>query len=154
MLAGAIGFGLWAATEAAQQTLTLFMFDPWRLAWLAGDPAVRATMAVRTAFYDGLWDAAYTLLLIGFFIGCVAYGAVFVRRHGLDRAIGILYFLAALLTARYFAGMLGAPGLPPLLEEYFYPAVQPLARLLIGLWLWKNAVEPTSLAPTPSERDR
>ena len=66
---GAAGCALWAFTEAAQQCLTLFAFDKWRIAYLAGDPVIRTQMQTLTTIYDGAWDALYVLLLIGFMIG-------------------------------------------------------------------------------------
>src|SRR5215471_5286754 len=42
---GLAAFGLWAATEAGQQALTLFANNPWRLAYLqATDEAARAAL--------------------------------------------------------------------------------------------------------------
>ena len=57
VIPGLLAFVLWGATEAGQQALTLFAFNPWRLAWIAGDPVVRETMELRTAMYDGIWNA-------------------------------------------------------------------------------------------------
>lgn len=141
VLPGALGFAVWAITEMAQQTLTLFMFDRWRRAWLAGDEAIRASMEVRTAIYDGLWDSSYNLLLIGFLIGCAFYAAAMLRVRGLSRLVGTFYAAAALLTAAFIVVELGGPGLPPWLAPWIYPAIQPLGRLLTGVWLWKNADE-------------
>ena len=52
-LFGLLAMGLWALTEAAQQALTLFAFDDWRRAWLAGDPAVRSSIEVLAAVAGG-----------------------------------------------------------------------------------------------------
>jgi hypothetical protein len=141
LLPGAVGFALWAATEMAQQAMTLFMFDRWRRAWLTGDDAVRAGMEVRTVIYDGLWDSSYVLLLIGFLIGCAFYAAAMLRLEGLSRLVGAFYAAAALLTACLLIAEFGGPPLPSPLDRWLYPAIQPLGRLLIGLWLWKNADE-------------
>ena len=140
-LPGLIGFALWAATELAQQCLTLFVFDPWRRAWLAGDAAVRATIETRILLYDALWDAAYYLLLTGFFIGCLCYAILLLRRDRLSRVVGALYVAAAALTLSFFVAGLGGPSLPPSLDRWLYPALQPLARLLIAWWLWRHADE-------------
>lgn len=136
---GLLAYLLWGMTEAAQQTLTLFAFDPWREAWLAGDAAVRANMELRTALYDGLWNAMYVLLILGFFIGNALYSAALVRFSGLSRVLGVFYGLAALLTGFMLLREFGLPSVPPLLEAWMYPAVQPLGRTLIGVWLWRYA---------------
>lgn len=147
---GLLAYLLWGATEAAQQTLTLFAFDPWREAWLAGDAAVRSTMELRTALYDGLWNAMYVLLILGFFIGNALYGAALVRFTGLSRVLGVFYGLAALLTGFIILREFGLPSVPARLEEWMYPTVQPLGRALIGVWLWRET--PQILLPKPDPR--
>ena len=135
-LAGVLGYFLWAFTEAGQQSLTLFAFDDWRRAWLAGDPAVRATMELRAAVYDGLWEAAYSLLLFGIILGSAFFAAAMLRLPDtLSRIVGGFFALAAVQSILIQSGELGGPVLPEALAYWIYPATQPLARLLIGLWL-------------------
>jgi Na+-driven multidrug efflux pump len=141
VIPGLLAFLLWAATEAGQQALTMMAFNPWRLAWLAGDPAVRATMETRTAVYDGVWNAMYFLILIAFLIANVLYAAALWRGRGLTRVVAMLYFGAALLTALLILVELGGPGLPPAVGFWIYPLLQPLARTLIGVWLWRHGNE-------------
>jgi hypothetical protein len=57
-------------------------------------------------------------------------------RHGLTRIVGALYPCAVLLTMFYLLPELGiCVSLGPL-EAWVYPATQPLARVLIGVWRW------------------
>ncbi|MCQ4164341.1 hypothetical protein [Tahibacter harae] len=140
-LFGVLGFLLWAGTEAGQQALSLVAFDRWRHAWLLADEGARSALRVQIGVYDGLWDAMYFLLLIGFCIGNTCYAAVLLRRRGLSRIVGGFYLAAALLTLQIFTVELGAPGLPEPLAGWIYPAIQPLGRTLIGLWLWGRADE-------------
>lgn len=137
---GLLAFVLWGATEAGQQALTLFAFNPWRLAWLTGDPAVRDSMELRTAVYDGAWNAMYFLLIVGFCIGNALYGLAMWRRRGFSRIVGGLYFAAAALTLQIIIVEVGgAQLLPEALDFWVYPLIQPLARTLIGVWLWKKS---------------
>ena len=139
-LGGIIGFALWAITEAGQQSLTLFAFDDWRRAWLAGDRAVRATMEVRAAVYDGLWNAAYSLLLIGFTIGNALYAAILLRLPDtLSKVVGAFFIGAVLTTLPFLSGQVGGPVLPESVGFWVYPAIQPLGRTLIGVWLLRVA---------------
>jgi len=58
----------------------------------------------------------------------------------LRRAISVLYALAALLSCYFLATSLGAREfLPATIVFWFYPLTQPLARMLIGIWLWRTA---------------
>ena len=139
-LFGLMAMGLWAATEAAQQALTLFAFDDWRRAWLAGDAAVRASMEVRAAIYDGLWEAAYSLLLFGIIIGSALFAAMLLRLPDtLSRVLGGLFALAAVQSVLIQSGELGGPVLPESISYWIYPLTQPLARVLLGLWLLRVA---------------
>jgi hypothetical protein len=139
---GLLAFALWGATEAAQQAMTLFAFNPWRLAWLANDPFVRASMELRTAMYDGAWNAMYFLLIVGFFIANSLYAVAMWRRHGLSRVVGGFYAAAALLTLQIIVVEVGGGQLlPDAIEFWVYPLIQPLARTLIGVWLWKHRDE-------------
>ncbi len=55
--------------------------------------------------------------------------------------MAVLYFAAALLTALIILVELGGPGLPPAIGFWIYPLIQPLARTLIGVWLWRHRDE-------------
>jgi hypothetical protein len=141
VIPGLLGFLLWGATEAGQQALTLLAFNPWRLAYLAGDPAVRATMELRTAIYDGIWNAMFFLLLVCFLIGNVLYAAALARGRGLTRVVSVFYAGAALLTSLELITELGGPSVQGPLGFWLYPLIQPLARTLIGVWLWRHDEE-------------
>jgi hypothetical protein len=138
-LVGAVGFALWAATETAQQTLTLFAFDRWRRSWLMGDAEILAHMPALTRMYDGLWDAMYVLLLIGFVIGNLALGTALVREHAFTRVVGLFMVAASLLGLSNLLPELGGWGLPPVVAQSAYPLIQPLGRALVGVWLWQQA---------------
>ena len=89
---GVAGFALWAGNEALQQTMTLFAFDKWRAAYFAADEATREIIRANTAMYDGLWDAFYFVLLLGFSIGNSALGIGLLRAgRGVTRLVGCFF---------------------------------------------------------------
>lgn len=141
---GFLGFLFWSFTEAAQQALTLRTLDQWRAAWPTADEGTRALLQTQIATYDALWDAMYFLLLIGFFLGNTLLGIATWRGRGLTRVVSLFLFAAALLTLTLLSGELKGPVLPDPLGFWVYPALQPLGRLLIAVWLWKAADEAPS----------
>lgn len=151
---GISGFALWACSEAGQQTLTLFAFDKWRVAYATADEATRTIIRTNTAMYDGLWDALYFLLLVAFTIGNTSLGIALVRAgRGVTRVVGFFFLAAAALTVTIITGELQWGSLPEPLASWSYPAIQPLGRTLIGLWLWTAANEEAPL-PTRFQRER
>ncbi|HEX2452006.1 MAG TPA: hypothetical protein VHJ69_12725 [Gemmatimonadales bacterium] len=136
---GFVCFMLWAFLEAAQQGLTLVAFDRlWRPAFLAADAAGREAIAARVAVYDALWDSLFFVLVIGIALGSLLYGWILVGTSGLGRVVGVLYLVIAAWSVYGMAVDWGAPPLPSVLDDWLYPVVQPVARALIGVWLWQS----------------
>lgn len=133
---GLLGFVLWAFTEAFQQTLTLFAFNKWRVEYLSAGVDAHSAMLLKTQIYDGLWDAMYVLLLIGFAIGNASFGSVLLGGAGLARTVGVFLMAAMALTLTYLLGELGISVLPEPFAAWVYPLIQPLGRVLLGVWLW------------------
>jgi hypothetical protein len=140
-MVGLITFILWGFTEATQQGMTLFAFDKWRLAFATADEAARAQIRTLTMMYDGLWDGMYFLILVAFAIANLCFGLAMLRLEGLGRLVGALYIAACALTLTLIWRELGWGKLPDPLANCSYPAIQPLARVLIGVWLWRMADE-------------
>jgi len=144
-LVGLLSMTLWAFTEAAQQGMTLFAFDKWRVAFATADEATRAQISTLTLMYDGLWDGMYFVLLIAFAIGNLCLGAALLRLYGLGRIVGGFFLAAGLLTISLIWRELGWGALPEPLASWSYPLIQPLGRTLIGVWLWRVATESVPL---------
>ena len=137
---GLLGFLLWGGTEAAQQSLTLVALDrTWRAAWPAADAAARELIRTHVATYDALWDAMYFLLLLGFMVGNVCLALATRRELGLGRWVSLAYWAGAAITLPILVTEVGGPALPDTFDAWLYPALQPLGRSLVGLWLWRQA---------------
>ena len=134
---GLLGFLLWGFTEAAQQTLTLTAFHRWAAAYPTADMEVRETLRTQIAVYDALWDSMFLLLLFGFLFANILSGIATLHGNGLTRTISWLYFAAAFLTLTILSGELRGPTLPDIVSAWLYPLLQPPARFLVGVWLWR-----------------
>ena len=145
-----LGFFLWGATEAGQQTLRIVALDrTWRQAWPTADAAARELIRSHVAVYDALWNSMFFLLLLGFFAGNVLL-ALAVRHHGgLARWVSIAFWVGAGLTAIELVPELGGPSLDNPFVDALYPLTQPAARALIGVWLWREAAR-DGLSTKPS----
>ena len=137
MLTGFLGFLLWAFTEAAQQALSLVVYQRWAAAYPQADAAGREVLRLQIASYDNLWDAMFLLILLAFLAANILYASATIRGQGLTRLLGIFYFGAAFLTLLIISSELHGPALPPAIATWLYPLLQPVARFCIGLWLWR-----------------
>ena len=98
-------------------------------------------MEVRAAIYDGLWEAAYSVLLFGIILVSTFFAAILLRMPDtLSHLVGGIYALAAIQSVFIQSGELGGPVLPETLAFWVYPATQPIARILIGVWLLRVAL--------------
>jgi hypothetical protein len=143
---GFLGFGLWGATEASQQTLTLVALDrTWRAAWATANEAERHLIRAHVATYDALWDSLYLLILIAFFAGSVFLAIATWAHPGMARWVSIAYVGGAVVTLLILVPEVGGPGLPAGSTEWLYPAIQPAGRALTGVWLWREAEHERSM---------
>lgn len=148
-LLGVLGFNLWGAVEAAQQTFTLVAIDrTWRTAWPTADSAAREVIRGYVALYDVVWDSLYLLLLLGFLAGNLALAIATWNQGGLGRWVAVAFTGGAGLTFLFLLPQFGGPAILDG-QDWLYPLIQPAGRTLIGVWLWRAAaqVESRVLAP-------
>ena len=135
---GFLGFLVWGFTEAGQQCLTFALFRRWANQYPAADVATRETLRSNIMFYDALWDAMFLLLLLAFFAGNILYALATWRGRGLTRLLSFFYIGAAFITLDIILGELHGPTIPGIISFWLYPLLQPAARTLIGVWLWRQ----------------
>jgi hypothetical protein len=138
---GFLGYLLFAVGELLRMSLVFFAVNQgWRAAYAAsGDQATRTTMRTLLAAWPGINLALFNLFLFGFTTGTACYAAALLRGRGLERATGAIFAVWAATNALGLAsGILpGVPGLP----EIVAVTVQPFARVLVGVWLWRMSGE-------------
>lgn len=135
---GFIFFLLWGFTEAGQQAMTIVAYDGWRASYAAADEATREIIRVQVATYDAAWNAMWVIIVMAFILANTLFGIATARGRGIERWISVLYFAAAALSVFLLTDFFGAPLLPAAVLTWSYPLLQPLARTLIGVWLWRG----------------
>lgn len=136
----AIGFVAmlcWALLEATGVAVNIFAVNgAWRPA-MSSSPT--HALEANLAWFKAWWNAVFFVLLICFLIGTTALGAVAAAGRGLEFVVGALMLLATPLTIFIIlGGYFGMAAFDPIVNV-IYPALQPISRLLLGVWLWKSA---------------
>lgn len=142
---------LWAGTEAVQQAIALVAVQwTWRAA-LAGTPDAATVLRLRSHIEgaDGLTDAMFLVILMAFVVANVALAVATWQPDALSRAVSVGFVLAAALGVISGLTAFGTGVLPPAVMAVLYPALQPPARVLTGIWLWRHARSPSLAPPSP-----
>jgi hypothetical protein len=135
------GFGsyvLFAFVEMLRTSLSIFAVNR---AWCAGyetsaDEIQRRAFRSALDTFGGVNDALFFLFFVAFTAGLFCYGIALLLNSGTDQRIGYLFLLWGILNLPgLIDAILGNESLGASFDwvgRYF----QPIARLLIGLWLW------------------
>jgi hypothetical protein len=135
------GFGsyvLFAFVEILRTSLSIFAVNrAWRAGYeTSADEIQRRAFRSALDTFGGVNDALFFLFFVAFTAGLFCYGFALLSKSGIDRGVGFLFLVWALLNLPGLIGTiignetLGAPF--DWVGRYFQPA----ARFLIGLWLW------------------
>jgi hypothetical protein len=151
----ALGFmGVWATTEAVQQALLLVAGQwTWRATLaVSADPAERQRMTDSLLALDGASDALFLVILGAFVVGNVALAIAAWERDRFSRIVATGFGLAAGLGVISGLTTFGGGVLPAPVMAVLYPLLQPPARFLTGVWLWRAAAgrdHPSELVVRP-----
>jgi hypothetical protein len=132
---GFLFFLLWAATEGVQQSMSLVSLNwTWRRNYgAATDEAARQAIRIQVAGFDAVWDGLFFFVLLTFVVANILYFRATWGGDLLQRIVAVGFALAAALGVLSYATTFG--GLSEAAMGLLYPTVQPLARLLTGVWL-------------------
>jgi hypothetical protein len=131
-------FVLFAFVEMLRTSLVIFALNrSWRAGYeLARADSERAAFRQAIESFSGINDALFFLFLLAFTAGLFCYGSVLLPTRGLDRAMAWLFLTWGILNLPGVVGTI--VGQESLAAPFGWVGCyfQPIARLLIGLWLW------------------
>jgi uncharacterized membrane protein len=141
-LVGCLCFVLWAFTEAVQQSLQLVAVElTWRRAFAAAtDTAARDTLRSYIEGFAAVWDGMFFLLLLAFIAGNALLAAAMLPATGWRLAVAVAFLAGAALGVISLVSSFWIPAADETMD-WAYPAVQPLARLITAIWLWRVAAQ-------------
>lgn len=135
---------VWALTEISQQSLLIDSLNQiWRPGYIEAENEVTKNMFMTLInAANGISDSKYFLVIYGFGIGSLLYGLAFVQQNGLAKWIGVSLLFIGLLSissfARYYLGISSLNTIVNWSYEWIYPYLQPLVRIAIGIWIFKE----------------
>ena len=140
-LVALFGFGsyvMFAFVEMLRTSMSMFAINrTWRSGYEAtSDERRRAAFRNAIELFSGVNDALFFLFILAFTIGLFCYGFALLPSKGIDQRVGLLFLLWGLLSLPPLIGTI--VGNEALAAPFGWVGLYflPLARLLIGIWLW------------------
>ena len=135
---GFLGFLFFACTEILRTSLRIFALNrTWRASYEAAtDDASRMTLRATIGAFSGINESLFFVFLTAFIIGLLCYGFAFVGAKGLEQKVGLLLLLWALLSIPGYVDTVRGRETVSSYFEWVGTYFQPIARALIGVWLW------------------
>jgi hypothetical protein len=132
------GYVMFAFVEMLRTSISIFAINrTWRSGYEATSDELRR-VAFRNAIelFSGVNDALFFLFILAFTMGLFCYGFALLPTNGIDQRIGLLFLLWGLLSLPPLIGTI--VGNEALAAPFGWVGLYflPLARLLIGIWLW------------------
>lgn len=147
MILGTLFLAIWAYTEMSQQSLIIDGLNQlWRPAYVnATDEASRQMYKTLMEAASGISDSNYFLVIYGFGLGSLLFGFALVHEQGLGKWLGYsLLFIGVLSLASFVRYYLGISSISPIVNwcyTWIYPYLQPLVRIGIGIWIFREIVK-------------
>ena len=140
-LVAMFGFGsyvMFAFVEMLRTSISIFAINrTWRSGYeTTSDELRRVTFRNAIDLFSGVNDALFFLFILAFTMGLFCYGFALLPTNGIDQRIGLLFLLWGLLSLPPLIGTI--VGNEALAAPFGWVGLYflPLARLLIGIWLW------------------
>ena len=144
VILGTLFLFIWAYTEMSQQALLIDGLNQfWRPGYLnAENEAAKTTFETLIKGTTAISDSQYFVVLYGFGLGSLFLGWALIHQPGLGKWIGYAQiFIGVLSIASFIRYFLGLSFLSPpanFTYQYIYPYLQPLVRVAIGVWIFKE----------------
>ena len=129
---------VFAFVEILRTSLMIFAVNrTWRAGYeTSSDDVQRQTFRDALDAFAGVNDTLFFLFFAAFTVGLFSYGFVLLLRSGIDQGIGLLFLLWGVLNLPDLVGAIAGNEALGKGFEWVGRYFQPVARLLIGAWLW------------------
>ena len=136
---GFASYVVFAFVEILRTSLSIFAVNRvWRAGYeTSNDDVRRETFRDAIDAFAGVNDTLFFLFFAAFTAGLFCYGFALLLRSGIDQGMGLLFLLWGVLNLPDLVGAIAGNEALGKGFEWVGRYLQPAARLLIGVWLWK-----------------
>ena len=136
---GFLFYTVFGVVEMARMMLVLFYLNGLRLQYLdTTDEMLRAALVHSMDQFSLVGNALFSLFALAFGIGNLCYGIVLSADRGITRWLGYGFLYWATTSFLGLANQYMETAWIGTWMEYNGKVFQPVFRLLIGIWLWRE----------------
>jgi hypothetical protein len=134
---------VFAFVEILRTSLSVFAVNrAWRAGYeTSNDDVRRQTFRDALEAFGGVNDTLFFLFLAAFTVGLFSYGFALLLRSGITQGFGLLFLLWGVLNLPDLVGAIAGNEALGKGFEWVGRYFQPVARLLIGAWLWNVSTQ-------------
>ena len=136
---GFIFFCIFSVTEIARMFTALFYTNPLREKYFTvTDEAVKSltkNSIDNTAFLNG---TLFSVFIMAFWLGLIMYSAGLFKSTGFTKILAVVFSVWAFFHTLAIINVFYPQQWIEKFMEIFSPLYQPLARIVIGVWIWRN----------------
>jgi hypothetical protein len=137
---GMLWFLVWGIVEMVGIAVNLFSVNyTWRPAYGNADSATKIALQNNIEAFASVWSSAFFVLLIAFLLGSLFFAWATWPGRGLEKLLSWLLWLAVPLTLLIILSNYADQQWAGQITTFVYPALQPVSRFVLGLFLWRKA---------------
>jgi hypothetical protein len=145
---GMIWFTIWGTIEMIGVSIILFSVNfNWRSTYKVASEGNKTVLKNNIETFFSIWDSMFFVLLVAFLLGTIFFAWASWKSKGLEKILSWLLWLAVPLTILIIISGYAGQGWAGQVTKYIYPFLQPLSRLVLGLFIWKS-IGQKKLPPT------
>jgi hypothetical protein len=136
---GMLWFTVWGTIEMIGVSIILFSVNfNWRSSYKIADEITKNVLKNNIETFFSIWDSMFFVLLIAFLFGTLFFAWATWKSKGLEKVVSWLLWLAVPLTLLIILSNYAGQNWAGQLTKYIYPFLQPISRIVLGLFIWKS----------------
>jgi hypothetical protein len=137
---GMLWFLVWGIIELVGISIIIFSVNfNWRTNYPAASEIQKNIYKASIESFYSIWDSMFFVLLTAFLIASICFSLATSGGKRLQKFLNYLLWFSVPLTVLIMLNEYAHQEWAGKVTRYFYPALQPASRFIMGLFIWKKA---------------
>lgn len=139
-LFGMMWLGIWGTIEMIGVAALIFTVNGnWRSSYALANDQTKTILETNITSFMGVWDSLFFVILVAFLLGSLFFAIATQRGKGLEKLLSYLLWAAVPLTVLIILSNYANQAWAGKITGLVYPALQPVSRAVLGLFILKHS---------------